>query len=73
VLLALVGGIAGLPLGLIGAELLRRIVDFPFRFELKYALFATGVAALLGLFAAALPARRAAGLQPVRVLTRRRT
>jgi ABC-type antimicrobial peptide transport system permease subunit len=73
VLLAVAGGIAGLPLGLLGAKLLRDIVQFPFRFEMRYALLATGIAALLGLVAAVLPARHAAGLQPVRVLTRRRT
>ena len=73
VLLALLGGLAGLPLGYLGAEVLRSIVGFPFRFELRYAVFATGVAILLGLFASVLPARHAARLQPVAVLTRRRT
>ena len=73
VLTALVGGIAGLPLGYLGAALLRRIVEFPFRFEARYALVATAVAAGLGLVSAVLPARRAAGLDPARVLTRRLT
>ena len=73
VMLALVGGLAGLPIGYVGADVLRDIVDFPFRFELRYAAVATGVAILLGLFASVLPARHAARLQPVAVLTRRRT
>lgn len=73
VFLALLGGLAGLPLGYVGAEVLRDIVGFPFRFELRYALFATGVAIVLGLFSSVLPALHAARLQPVAVLTRRRT
>lgn len=72
VLLALLGGLAGLPIGYVGAGLLRDIVDFPFRFEPRYAAVATLVAVLLGLFSSVLPARRAAALQPVTVLTRRR-
>jgi putative ABC transport system permease protein len=72
-LLALVGGLAGLPLGYLGADLLRRIVDFPFRFEARYAVAATGVSVLLGLVASVLPARRAAALEPAGVLTRRLT
>ncbi|MHC5010752.1 MAG: ABC transporter permease, partial [Planctomycetota bacterium] len=72
-LLALVGGVAGLPLGYLAAAVLRDIVDFPFRFEARYAIAATGVAILLGLFASVVPARRAAALQPARVLTRRLT
>ena len=73
VVLALLGGLAGLPIGYLGADVLSEIVDFPFRFELRYAAVATGVAILLGLFASVLPARHAARLQPVAVLTRRRT
>lgn len=73
VLTALAGGLAGLPLGYAGAELLRGIVDFPFRFEARYALAATGVAVLLGLLASVVPARRAARLQPASVLGRRLT
>ena len=72
-LTALLGGLAGLPLGYVGAALLRRLVDFPFRFEPRYALVATGVAVLIGLVASVLPARHAASLQPARVLGRRQT
>ena len=68
---AVVGGIAGLPIGYVGAMLLREIVGFPFRFELRYALVATGVAIFLGLFSSVVPARHAAHLQPARVLGRR--
>jgi putative ABC transport system permease protein len=71
VILAVVGGLAGLPLGYAGAAALRRIVDFPFRFEAPYAGAATLVAVVLGLLASVLPARRAARLEPAAVLTRR--
>jgi hypothetical protein len=70
---AVAGGLLGLPLGYGGAEALRRIVDFPFRFEAPYAAVAIVVAAALGLLSAVLPARRAAGLDPARVLSRRLT
>lgn len=71
VLTSLAGGVLGLPIGYVGAAVLRQIVDFPFRFELRYAIVATGVAAVLGLIAAVIPARHVARLQPARVLTRR--
>lgn len=70
-LTALVGGLLGLPIGYLGAAVLREIVDFPFRFELAYAGAATLVSIGLGLLASVLPARHAARLQPARVLTRR--
>ncbi len=73
VLVSLVGGLLGLPLGHLGAILLRRIVDFPFRFDARYAGVAMVVSALLGLVASVVPARRAAALDPARVLTRRVT
>jgi ABC-type antimicrobial peptide transport system permease subunit len=72
-LTAVVGGLAGLPIGYFGAALLRDIVDFPFRFDPGYAAIATGIAAVLGLFSSVLPARHAARLQPARVLSRRLT
>jgi putative ABC transport system permease protein len=72
-LIALAGGLAGLPLGYAGAVVLRGVVGFPFRFEAPYAAAATGIAVLLGLLASVLPARHAAGLQPAGVLTRRQT
>jgi ABC-type antimicrobial peptide transport system permease subunit len=67
------GGLAGLPLGWAGAALLARIVDFPFRFESRYALPAIGVAIALGLLSSVVPARRAASLDPAAVLSRRLT
>jgi hypothetical protein len=72
-LIALVGGLAGLPLGSLGADVLRGIVELPFRFEGRYALLGTGVAVLLGLLSSVVPARRAARLDPAAVLSRRIT
>lgn len=70
---SLVGGLLGLPLGYLGAAILRRIVDFPFRFDPRYAAGAIVVAAALGLVSSVVPARRAASLDPAAVLTRRLT
>jgi putative ABC transport system permease protein len=70
---ALAGGLLGLPLGYLAAAVMRGMVDIPFRFEPPYALAATGVAVLLGLLASVVPARRAARLDPARILTRRLT
>lgn len=73
VLTSLVGGIAGLPIGYASAAVMRAIVQFPFRFEVKYAIVATGIAILLGLVSSVVPAGHAAKLQPARVLGRRLT
>jgi putative ABC transport system permease protein len=73
VVVSLVGGLLGLPLGYAGAAALRRLVDFPFRFEVRYAVPAVAIAIGLGLAASVVPARRAAALDPARVLTRRLT
>src|SRR5207249_3974002 len=72
-LVSVVGGLAGLPLGYAAASLMRRIVDVPFRFEPRYAAVAVAVSAVLGLVSSVVPARRAAGLDPASVLSRRLT
>lgn len=71
VVTAVVGGLLGLPLGVVGADVLAGLVAFPFRFDVRFAGLAVGVAALLGLLSSALPARRAAALDPAAVLSRR--
>jgi ABC-type antimicrobial peptide transport system permease subunit len=63
--------VLGLPLGLVGADVLARLVQFPFRFDLRWAGVAVAVSAVLGLVSAAIPARRAAALDPAAVLSRR--
>jgi putative ABC transport system permease protein len=70
---ALAGGLLGLPLGWAGAAAMREIVAIPFRFDLRYALVAMVVALFLGVLSSWIPARRAAGLDPARVLSRRLT
>jgi putative ABC transport system permease protein len=71
VLVALAGGCLGLPLGYVASAVLSRLVDFPFLFDWRHAVAGTGIAAVLGLGASVLPARRAASLEPARVLSRR--
>ncbi|MFO0933310.1 MAG: ABC transporter permease [Planctomycetota bacterium] len=66
-----VGGLAGLPLGVLGADVLARIVRFPFRFDARFAGVAVLVSVVLGLLSSAVPARRAAALDPAAVLSRR--
>lgn len=68
---ACLGGLLGLPLGALAARILARAVDFPFRFDLRYAGLAVGVAVGIGALAALLPAWRAASIDPARVLARR--
>jgi hypothetical protein len=73
VLTATAGGLLGLPLGQAAASVLGEIVRAPFRFEARYAVMAAGISVLLGFLASVVPARRAAGLAPARILTRRLT
>lgn len=68
---SVVGGLLGLPLGFLGAEVLGRIVELPFRFDLRFAGVAVAVSVALGLLSSVVPARRAAGLHPAAVLSRR--
>jgi len=68
---SVVGGLAGLPLGFVGADVLARIVQFPFRFDVRFAGVAVLVSVVIGLLSSAIPARRAAALDPAAVLSRR--
>ena len=61
------------PLGYVAAALMRRLVDVPFRFDPRYAAVAIVVSVALGLLSSVVPARRAAGLNPAGVLSRRVT
>ncbi len=70
-IVAVAGGLIGLPLGALAARWLARLVEFPFRFEPRYAGVALAVAATIGALAALLPAWRAASIDPARVLARR--
>jgi len=69
VVLAAVGGLSGLALGVGGAQLLHRFVPaLPVHTPWAYALSAEALAIGIGVAAGVLPARRAARLDPVEAL-----
>jgi putative ABC transport system permease protein len=69
VVLAAIGGLAGLAVGAGGAWLLGLLVPaLPTHTPWQYALYAEILAAVIGLLAGVLPARHAAGLDPVEAL-----
>jgi len=69
VALAAVGGIAGLVLGIGFAQLLHLVFPaLPVHTPWSFVFLAEGVAVVIGLAAGVLPARRAAGLDPVEAL-----
>ena len=69
VALAALGGMLGLVLGLGGALLLAWAVPaLPVAVSLFYLALAEGLAVAIGLLAGVVPARRAAGLEPVQAL-----
>lgn len=69
ILLAAIGGLFGLALGIGLAQLLHLLVPaLPVHTPWSFVLAAEMIAALIGLTAGVLPARRAAGLDPVEAL-----
>jgi putative ABC transport system permease protein len=69
VLLALIGGLAGLFTSALALSLLTLALPaLPIRFDPFYLLLALALSALVGLVSGVLPARRAAGLNPVQAL-----
>ncbi|MEN8177944.1 MAG: ABC transporter permease [Pseudomonadota bacterium] len=69
VVLAAAGGVSGLLLGIGLAQLLHfALPALPVHISLFYVVLAEAVAVLIGLLAGVLPARRAAGLDPVEAL-----
>jgi putative ABC transport system permease protein len=70
--LSSIGSLMGVVLALVGTWATRRFYpDFPVTIPLWALTAATGVGLLTGLVFGALPARRAAGLEPVEALSRR--
>ena len=69
VILAAMGGIAGLIIGVGGAQLLHWLMPaLPVHISLRYIVIAEGVAVAIGLLAGVMPARRAAAMIPVDAL-----
>ncbi len=69
VVLAAIGGLCGLVAGAGGAWLLGALVpELPTHTPWEYALYAEILAAVIGLLAGVLPARHAAGLDPIEAL-----
>ena len=67
--LAALGGVAGLVIGVGGAQLLHLVVPaLPVHTPLLYVFLAEAVAVIIGLIAGVLPARRAAAMTPVDAL-----
>jgi putative ABC transport system permease protein len=64
VALTVVGGVIGLGLGVIGAELLTRYSDYRAAVQLESALQAFVISAVIGVVFGLLPAERAARLTP---------
>jgi putative ABC transport system permease protein len=68
-LLSLAGGVLGVAAGIGLARGLRLVLPgFPVHTPLRYVVIALGVSLVVGLLSGALPARRAAGLDPVEAL-----
>ncbi len=69
IVLAAIGGVAGLGFGAGGAQLLHLAVPaLPVHTPLAYVVLAEAVAVLIGLVAGVAPARRAASMEPVDAL-----
>jgi putative ABC transport system permease protein len=69
IILAMIGGVAGLLLGLVGGWLVSALVPaLPVQVSWDYALLSLGLAAIIGVLAGVLPAHQAAQLSPVEAL-----
>lgn len=69
IVLASIGGLAGLVIGVGGAQLLTLAVPaLPVHTPVTYVLLAEGLAIIIGMFAGVLPARQAARMDPVEAL-----
>jgi len=68
VILSVIGGIVGLLLVFIIAQVLTHVLDFEFVLSLGNALLGTGLSALIGLISGVLPAISASRLDPVEAI-----
>lgn len=68
VVMSLIGGIAGILLGISGAYIISLIVGLPFVLSLPAIIIAVGVSMLVGIIFGLYPAHRAAKLSPIEAL-----
>jgi putative ABC transport system permease protein len=68
ILITIIGGLFGIILGVGGARLVERLLEFPTLLELKSILLALFFSAAVGIFFGFYPARRAALLDPIEAL-----
>lgn len=68
IVLSLVGGVAGIGAGTVGAYLLGSLTDFPVRISREAAAISFIISAVLGIFFGAYPARKASSIEPITAL-----
>lgn len=69
VILAAIGGLTGLVIGVGGAQLLHWLIPtLPIHISLRYVIISESVAVIIGLLAGVMPARHAADMVPVNAL-----
>ncbi len=66
--LSLIGGLAGVALGIAGAELIASLAGWPIQLSVSAILLAVSFAAGIGIFFGYYPARRAARMSPIEAL-----
>lgn len=67
-MITVLGGLLGIILGVGGAKMVERLLDFPTLLEMKGILLALSFSAAVGIFFGFYPARRAALLDPIEAL-----
>jgi putative ABC transport system permease protein len=70
VTLSTAGGLAGITLGFVAAQIIARLTPLPARLEPWSVILGIGITAVVGLFFGAYPASRAARLDPIEALRR---
>ena len=68
VIITTIGALSGFVLGIIGAKLLRNLVDFPVYFSIEGFLIALTVSSIVGILSALNPALKAAKLNPIEAI-----
>jgi putative ABC transport system permease protein len=70
VTLSTLGGVVGISLGFVAAQIISRVTPLPARLEPWSIVLGIGITAGVGLFFGAYPAARAARLDPIEALRR---